>query len=192
MPVDPARLNAVGDLVLNDPRELRALADPKQLALFDLLRREGSMTTTELAQGADLDQGAVEEGLRELESLGLLERAVGPNGETRWASAVKGIHFEIPDDPEGQVAARRLSSAMIANYAELPTAWVRDQEPRLDLEWARAAGLFNARVRLTAAELRDIQEQLERLLAPLTTRADADVPPGASPVRILGFFLPDA
>ena len=156
MPVDPARLNAVGDLVLNDPRELRALADPKQLALFDLLRREGSMTTTELAQGADLDQGAVEEGLRELESLGLLERAVGPNGETRWASAVKGIHFEIPDDPEGQVAARRLSSAMIANYAELPTAWVRDQEPRLDLEWARAAGLFNARVRLTAAELRDI------------------------------------
>jgi hypothetical protein len=50
------------------------------------------------------------------------------------------------DEPEGQHAARELSNVMLAKYAALPTAWVREEEPKLELEWARAAGLFNARL----------------------------------------------
>ena len=105
---------------------------------------------------------------------------------------MKGIYFEIPDEPEGQHAARALSNAMLAKYADLPTAWVREDEPKLELEWARAAGLFNARVDLTAVELRDIQDELERLLGPFTTRASEDMPAGAARVRILAYFLPEA
>jgi hypothetical protein len=80
---------------------------------------------------------------------------------------------------------------MMAKYADLPASWVRDQEPQLDVEWARAAGLFNARIDLTPAELQTIQERLERLLEPFTTRSPAETPSTAAPVRILAFFMPE-
>jgi hypothetical protein len=110
----------------------------------------------------------------------------------RWATAAKGIYFEIPEDPEGQRAARDLSNVMLAKYAALPAAWVAEEEPKLELQWARAAGLFNARVDLTPDELKGIQTDLERLLEPFTTRSSEDVPIGAAKVRVLAYFLPEA
>ena len=192
MPIDPARLNAVGDLILTEPRELRALADPLRLALFDLVRRHGPVATTELAQLTEQDRASVEGHLRELESVGLVEQAVAECGDVAWTTSVKGISFEIPDERRAQQAARELSNTMLAKYADLPTAWVREEEPKLELEWARAAGLFNARVDLTAEELRGIQVDLERLLEPFTARSSEDVPAGAVAVRILAYFLPEA
>jgi hypothetical protein len=105
---------------------------------------------------------------------------------------VKGIYFEIPEALEGQRAARDLSNVMLAKYAALPTAWVGEEEPKLELEWARAAGLFNARVDLTADELRGNQDKLERLLESFTTRASEEMPAGVAPARILAYFLPEA
>ena len=72
MPIDPARLNAVGDLVLTDPRELRALADSLRLTLFDLVRRHGPATSSELARRMEQDRASVEEHLRGLESVDCL------------------------------------------------------------------------------------------------------------------------
>ena len=192
MPADPARLNAAGDLVLSEPRELRALADPLRLTLFDLVRRQGPATGAALAQQTDEDPASIDDHLRVLESVGLVEEAGTDGGEVRWRAAVKGIYFEIPEAPEGQRAARDLSNVMLAKYAALPAAWVGEEEPKLELEWARAAGLFNARVDLTADELRGIQEALERLLEPFTTRESEELPAGVAPVRILAYFLPEA
>jgi predicted transcriptional regulator len=190
-PVDPARLNAVGDLVLTDSNELRALADPQRLTLFDVVRREGPATSSTLAQRLDRDAAWIDENLGALEGLGLVESDAGAAGDVRWSAAVRGIYFEIPDDPEGQAAARALSGVMMAKYADLPASWVRDQEPQLDVEWARAAGLFNARIDLTPAELQAIQEGLERLLEPFTARSSAEAPSATAPVRILAFFMPE-
>jgi len=191
MPIDPSRLNAVGDLVLSDPRELRALADPLRLTLFDLVRRDGPTTSAVLAGEIDEDEETVDGHLRELEAVGLVER-VKDGAESHWAAAVRGIYFEIPDDPEAQRAARDLSNVMLAKYAGLPRAWVQNEEPKLDLAWARAAGLFNARIDLTADELRSIQEQVERLLEPFTNRPPEETPADVATVRILAYFLPDA
>lgn len=55
---------------------------------------------------------------------------------------------------------------MLLNYVDLPRRWVSDEEPRLELDWVRAAGLLNARVTVTPDELRGIQAELERLLEP--------------------------
>jgi DNA-binding transcriptional ArsR family regulator len=189
---DVARLNAVGDLVVTDPRALRALADAFRLTLFDLVRREGRATSMMLAQRTDQDEASVDAHLRELESLGLVEGVTTETGEAGWTTAVKGIYFEIPDDPEGQLAARQLSNVMLTKYADLPASWAGEQEPKLELDWARAAGLFNARVELTPDELREIQAGLERLLEPFTTRSPADIPCGVASVRILAFFMPEA
>jgi DNA-binding transcriptional ArsR family regulator len=179
------RINPVGDLVLTDPQAMRALADPVRLTLVDRLRRAGQATAAELSQQVHADPAAVEAHLRELERFGFV---AGDDG--RWRAFGKGVFFEIPDDPEGQAAARRLSNVMLLHYVDVPRRWVAEDEPGLDLDWARAAGLFNARVSVTADELRGIQEELERVLEPYLNRAAGEVPAGAGPVRILSYFLP--
>jgi hypothetical protein len=172
-------VNVVGDLVLTDPEAMRALAEPARLALLDRVRREGPATAVELsAETAELE---------ELKRHGLVTC-----GDDRWEAVGKGFVFELPDDPEGQAAARELSSAMMARYLELPERWIADDEPRLEADWARAAGLFNARVAVTADELRGLQDGLERLLEPLIAREPAAAPAGARPARILAYFLPEA
>jgi predicted transcriptional regulator len=176
-------INAAGDLVLTDPAAMRALADPGRLTLHDRLRRQGPSSLGELAESLDSDAADVETSLDVLLKAGLVER-----DGARWSVVGKGVFFEIPDDPEGQRAARQLSNTMLAQYADLPRRWVAESEPRLTPEWARAAGLFNARFSLTADELRAVQERLEELLEPYITR-DAS-PEGADTVRILAYFLP--
>lgn len=176
------RLNQVGDLVLTDAGALRALADPARLAVLDRLRREGPATAAELF--ADVGD------LRELARFGLVTS--DDAAEARWAAVGKGFVFEIPEDPEGQAAARELSNVMFLSSVDLPRRWVADDEPRLELDRARAAGLLNARVSATADELRDLQDALERLLEPLITRDVDDLPAGAASARILSYFMPEA
>jgi hypothetical protein len=172
--------------VLTDARALRAIAGPERLDLFDAVRHHGPATSAALAGVTGRDADSVEADLRELEACGFLDL----DGD-RWSTIATGIYFEIPeDDGDAQRAARQLSEAMIARHGALPAAWARDDEPELELKWVRAAGLFNARVALTPDEARTIQDELERLLAPYTTRAQA--PEGTEQVRVLAFFLPES
>jgi DNA-binding transcriptional ArsR family regulator len=180
-------VNPVGDLVLTDPQAMRALADPFRLALVDHLRRHGPATAGELSSALETPPSSLEDHLRGLERFGFVARVDGD----RWEAVAKGLVFEIPEDPEGQAAARELANVMLLQYADEPTRWVADVEPRLELDWVRAAGLFNARVALTPDELRGLQQDLERLLEPFLTRDASDLPPEARRVRVLGYFLPD-
>jgi hypothetical protein len=166
------RLNDVGDLIVEDPGALRAIANADRLDLIDRLRRGEPVADAELPH------------LEELQRLGFVKK----DGD-RWSAVGKGIYFEIPEEPAGQAAARELTKVMLLREADRPRRWVDDAEPKLTVEWARAAGMFNARVRLTADELRELQDELERVLAPYTTRAEA--PADAAPVRFLAYFLPE-
>jgi hypothetical protein len=165
-------LNEVGDHVVEEPEALQAIADPYRLDLIDRVRRQ------EPLEEADLPH------LEELERLGFVTR----EGE-RWSPVGSGIYFEIPEQGEGQGPARELTKVMLLREADRPRRWAEEDEPRLDLDWARASGMFNARVRLTADELRTIQDELERVLAPFTSRAEP--PDDAAPVRMLAYFLPE-
>jgi hypothetical protein len=111
--------------------------------------------------------------------------------QSTWVAIGKGIVFEIPEDAEGQIAARQLSNTMFLQYVDLPRTWVVEDESQLTLEWARAAGLLNVRLVVTPEELREIQEALERLLEPFLTRQSASAPAEASQGRILSYFMPE-
>src|SRR5262245_16099107 len=180
-------INAVGDLVLTRAAEFRALADPLALSLTDRLRPARVVTTTDLAAQTGAAEADVEARLVELAQVGIVTREADG-----WTAVAKGFVFEIPDDAEGQAAARELTNVALLQYIDVPRRWVEDDESRLDVDWARAAGLFNARPVLTPDELRGVQEDLEELLKPYLTRAAENVPADARPVRILAYFLPDA
>lgn len=156
---------------------MRALADPVRLRVFDLVQRQGPLRF----------EDEVRSHLEELQAAGLIEDS--PDG---WTTPAKGIYFEIPEHgDEAQQAARSLSGVMLAGAAELPRRWIDEIEPTLDVAWARASGLFNARVELTPDELRALQDELERLLEPFTTRDPSERPADAATVRLLTFFLPE-
>ena len=181
-------INAVGDLVLTRASEFRALADPLALAVNDRLRPTTVLPTSTLAAEVGAPDTEVEARLVRLEEAGIVRR----DGDG-WRAVAKGIVFEIPDEPpDAQAAARALTTTMLLQYADVPRRWVDEAEPGLDVEWARAAGLFNAGVRLTSEELRAVQEELETLLLPYLTRGAHDVPDDARRVRLLAYFLPDA
>jgi DNA-binding transcriptional ArsR family regulator len=180
-------LNAVGDLVLTEAAGMLALAAPTRLRIFDTLRREGPLSLTALSEALGGDATAVEAALAEFEACGL---AVAEDGE--WRAAGRGFVFEMPDDPEGQEAARQLANAVLLQYVDLPRRWLEADEPRLPVDWLRASGAFNARFALTPDELRELQAGLEVLIEPYATREQADTPDGAASVRILAYFMPEA
>jgi DNA-binding transcriptional ArsR family regulator len=187
VPIDPSRLNAVGDFVVTEVGELRALADPVRLDLFDLVRRDGPLAVEEACDRLGLAIATASDHLRQLAEAGLVDQ----DATGKWSTEARGIYFEIPDEPEAQRAARELSNTMLLKYAALPHEWVRRVEPLLDVSWARAAGLFNARVELAPDELRRLQEDLERLLEPFATRPATERPADSSPVRITAYFMPE-
>jgi DNA-binding transcriptional ArsR family regulator len=187
VPIDPSRLNAVGDFVVTRVDELLALAHPVRLDLFDLVRRQGPLAVDVAADRLGLSAEAASSHLRALGDAGLIDR----DGAGEWSTDARGIYFEITDEPEAQRAARQLSNTMLVKYASPPSEWVRTVEPQLDVTWARATGLFNARPELTPDELRRLQEDLERLLEPFINRRADDRPPDAAPVRITAYFLPE-
>jgi len=187
VPIDPLKLNAVGDVVLTEVDELLALADPVRLDLFDLVRREGPLGVEDACTALGLSADAASSHLHALADAGLIDRDAAGG----WSTEARGIYFEIPDEPAAQQAARALSSTMLAKYASIPSEWVHRVEPLLDVTWAREAGLFNARPELAPDELRRLQEDLERLLEPFVNRAAEERPPDAAPVRITAYFLPE-
>jgi DNA-binding transcriptional ArsR family regulator len=180
-------VNAMGDIVLTEPRALLALAAPVRLRIFDTLRRDGPLSLSALSSALDEDETAVEAALEEFEACGI---AVAEDRE--WRATGSGFVFELPDDPEGQEAARQLANAVLLQYVDLPRRWLEDDEPRLPVDWLRASGAFNARMALTPDELRELQAGLEVLIEPYATRQAADTPDGAASVRILAYFMPEA
>jgi DNA-binding transcriptional ArsR family regulator len=180
-------VNTVGDLVLTEPRALLALAAPVRLRIFDRLRREGPVSPAALAASLAEDESAVDAALEEFQACGL---AVVEDG--KWRAAGRGFVFEMPDDPDGQEAARQLANAVLLQYVDLPRRWLEDDEPRLSIDWLRASGAFNARFALTPDELRELQAGLERLIEPYATREPVEAPDGAAKVRILAYFMPEA
>ena len=112
MPIDPSRLNSVGDFVLTEVVELRALADPVRLDLFDLVRRDGPLGVEDVCRRLDLAPETASSHLRQLADAGLIDR----DATGRWSTEARGIYFEIPDEPEAQRAARELSNTMLIRY----------------------------------------------------------------------------
>ena len=107
---------------------VRAIADASRFALHDVLRRSGPATVSKLASRLDAEPHTIVEDLKALEEVQLVER-VGE--DERWAVIGKGFVFEIPEDAEGQRAARRVTRVMLLQYLDLPAVGVRRRAPSL-------------------------------------------------------------
>ncbi|MER7334603.1 MULTISPECIES: helix-turn-helix domain-containing protein [unclassified Micromonospora] len=185
--------NPYGDVELTAPQALRALAHPVRLALLDRLQRHGPATATQLAPYVGATPSVVSWHLRHLASFGLVTDWDGATSkrERWWQAAGKGFRFTMPDDAEGQDAARQLRAEMFARSAEAPLQWSLRDEPRLSPEWRALAGMADTQFVVTEDELRQLEEKIEALLAPYVRRKGGQSPDGARVVRMLRYLLPD-
>ncbi|KDN80989.1 ArsR/SmtB family transcription factor [Kitasatospora cheerisanensis] len=186
--------NPLGDVELTDPRAMRALAHPVRLAVLERLRLHGAATASELAPHVGATPTVASWHLRHLAEFGLVRDAEpGPDRRTRrWEAVGRGFRFAPTDDGEGGEAARALSQQLFLRSSALPSRWITEVEPGLPLEWRQLSGLANTRVVLSPAELAELSDAVERLLAPYVHRDAADWPDDARPVRLMRYALPEA
>lgn len=180
-------------LKLTDPRSLRAYAHPLRMRLIGLLRGEGPMTATQAAARLDDNVPNCSFHLRQLAKYGLAERAPGADGRERpWRATTQYTSWDDDsDDPAMKAATDQLNSVMLGIFTQRAQEYLaaRGDEP---VEWRTAAGLGDALLHVTAAELREFTEQVDALVARYDERLTdpSKRPPGSRPVLLIQMALP--
>ncbi len=187
----------MGDQPITDPQAMRALAHPVRLAVLSHLQRHGPATATQLAPHVGATPSVTSWHLRHLASFGLVRDAdpdevPGDRRQRWWKAAARGFRMELGDGPETEAAARVLGAQLFDTARRQVDEWLTGPAERLDATWLRGSGISNTRVRLTAAELTEINRKIDELLGTYVLRSEQDVPGDARDVRILRYFLPDA
>ncbi|MDR8410739.1 winged helix-turn-helix domain-containing protein [Nonomuraea sp. 3-1Str] len=166
---------------LSDPRAMRALAHPARLAILNRLGAGGSVTATDVAEGAGITPSAASYHLRMLAKYGFVEDAP-PRGDGRerlWKAVDKSFAIgRLPDDrPEVREAKDLLIEALRKEADEEARRALanHDQEPP---EWRDATTFARTILRVDAAELARLAQEIEKLLRPYVARHR---PPEAAP-----------
>jgi DNA-binding transcriptional ArsR family regulator len=189
--------NPLGDLPITDPQAMRALAHPVRLAVLTFLQRNGPATATQLSPHVGATPSVTSWHLRHLATFGLVmdvdaSEVPGDRRQRWWKAAARGFTFELAEGDESETAVRMLADQLEQSARQQADRWRMETEPELDYTWRRLAGLSNTTVRLSAAELEELELHIDELLGKYVQRTEADAPPDARRVRILRHYLPEA
>lgn len=178
---------------LTEPRALRALAHPIRLELIALLRRGGPLTATQAGERIGESAASCSFHLRQLAKYGLVEEAGGGRGRERpWqATAISTEWAARGSDDEADAAGAMLSRVVVERYFQSALTWLQRRGEE-DPQWVDAAGMSDALVYMTAAELRELDQGIRSLLEPFLDRLEKREPPpeGARSVNVIGLAFP--
>jgi DNA-binding transcriptional ArsR family regulator len=184
-------------LRISDPTALRALAHPLRLALLDRLMYFGEQTAAQCAEAIGSTASNCSYHLRALARVGLVEPGnSGDRRERPWRATSTGLEFG-PTDPSGSPAAagaaRALDELSLARDEEL-TRSARRRHDKQPADWRDAEAFNNYGLRLTASELSQLVDEIDRLVRPFIalTRADAPADADVASLRLLAFRHPQS
>jgi hypothetical protein len=170
-----------------DPKALRALAHPLRWQLIDLIGSEMTATATRCSEVLGESVASCSYHLGILGKYGYIELVPGQAGKEKpWRLASREQNLDPGDlDTEGALAAEAAAAA----FLDHEFARMKQRLSRYGLEpepWRKATRVLGATTWMTAEELRDITDQLQRLLVTHEERAadPASRPPGAREVRL--------
>jgi DNA-binding transcriptional ArsR family regulator len=171
-----------------DASTLRALSHPLRIELLEALSMHGALTATEVGELIGESPTTCSFHLRQLAKYGLVEEAGGGKGRARpWRMASEGLHLTVtPGDAESELAAEALGRLIADRQASRYRTW-RDTRHSYPQEWIRAATNAEYLIHLTAAELRQLNDDIGKLIdgrfGHRYSRPE-ERPPGALPVEI--------
>ena len=182
---------------ITDPVALRALAHPVRLALLGHLMTFGPRTASQCAEVVGATPSNCSYHLRLLARFGLVEPAEADDGRERpWQATATGFSFGDPAASGASAAVRTaeqaVTSAGLEENLRLAHALL-DRSERLAPEWLAATNFSNYSLRLSADELRRLNEALDQLIRPFITLTRDDAPGDAElvHVNVAAFRHPD-
>ena len=177
---------------LDDPRALRALANPLRLELLQCLRERGPATASRCAELVGASVQLCSYHLRTLARWGLVAEAESDDGRERpWRLVARDIN--VPkgrlDKPELLSAWELLRSRLIDRHIELVGQFV-ERESTYAPEWREAATFLTNSIYVTPAELEEIAVKLADVLAPYAREDVEERPPGAALASTVVWAIP--
>ncbi len=186
----PRRLS--GEVELDDPGALRALAHPARLAVVDELYQGVERTSSELADLTGLSASAMSYHLRALERWGIVEPGTPrEDGRERpWRAVGRTLRF----DPEtvSTAAVDVVAGTTFQHLRDEFRRWaaVEQSEPKA---WRDLAGVSRAYLWLTEDEAGELNSELDAVLKKFTGDRDAaHHPEGTRRVFCLLAVVPEA
>jgi hypothetical protein len=159
-----------------------ALRHPVRAALMAVLRRRGTLTSTQAAAELGGSSGLYSFHLRQLARYGLVEEAPGGRGRTR--------PWRLAGAPPSSAEGEDLRSPSRGLEDESYRRWlaIRDRAPE---RWRRDEA-FSQVLYLTPRELTEMGAAIRELIARYRPREDQPVrrPPGAAPVAVVARLFP--
>jgi DNA-binding transcriptional ArsR family regulator len=178
---------------VNDAQTMRALAHPVRIAIFETLSVEGPMTATEVGERIGESPTTCSFHLRQLAKYGFVEEAGGGKGRARpWRMKSLSIHIKGHDNPEAELAADVLAGMFVERQRDRYRTW-QDTKAAYHREWREAAGENEYVIYLTAAELKQLRDEVSELVYPRFAERFTDPsrrPPGSAPVEMVMFSYP--
>lgn len=170
---------------LTDPRQMRALAHPLRIELFERLAIEGTATASELAPLVGSTASNCSFHLRTLADAGYIERVPGSTGRERpWRVIDIRQDWDSHTDDADLAQA---SSALTTSLREWEFDRIRQASARKNpSEWQGKLWSSSFTLRLTPGEADDLGRQIAALAEKYVDRWEKpdEVPAGARPVRI--------
>ena len=169
---------------------MRALAHPVRMQVYEILRDEGPMTATELGERIGESPANTSFHLRMLARYGFIEEAERGKGRSRpWRFVTGGM---LVRDEELSGEARRAHRAVLQGFRSLLMRQIErwtDEQLTYPKPWRRVGFEMEFRSRLTAAELKEVGEQIGAVLEPYK-RPKKEVPKSAKNVTIAVWGFP--
>lgn len=181
--------------LLDDPIAIRALAHPIRLKLYDLVGRDGPLTSADAARDLGISQALASHHMHQLAKYGYVEPAPAPDQRARpWriTHTSWGLARDS-DDPEVGAAGEVLEQMVAERAVGRLLEWHQHRDTWGE-PWRSRAGVGQSLIYLTESEFVEFADAIEALLVPLVKRrrlGDVDSrPPGAMPVNVTITMMP--
>jgi DNA-binding transcriptional ArsR family regulator len=178
-------------IVLTDPRAIRALAHPARLAIIEALFAGEELTATECASVTGLSPSATSYHLKALARWGIVE-AGQPRTDGRdrpWRARGRSIVVSSDEPASTALAEIAVISTFLDRNRALVAEFLEHQasEPR---QWRDAVELASQDYWLTAEELAKLAHAIREVLTPYVHRRRDTRPAGSRRVRIARLIVP--
>jgi DNA-binding transcriptional ArsR family regulator len=184
--------HADDEVVLSDPKALRALAHPARLTIVDELYQGTERTASELAELTGLTPSAMSYHLRALERWGIVERAETRDDarERPWRAAGRGLTVSS-SQPGADAATEMIVTQALTHLGDALRRWAAN-EARETPGWRGIGTMNHSYLWLDEAEAAAYKSELNELLEKhVAGRNAAKHPPGTRRVLTVLAVVPE-
>jgi predicted transcriptional regulator len=178
--------------LLTNPEVLEALAHPVRLDLLTYLMAAGPATASTCARAVGDTPSNCSYHLRTLAGHGLVEPVHSDDRRQRpWRATITGFTIEPNVDPE--TPQGRSNAAVLSASLALEQGLLRDYLANRDQvsdAWREADNTSYYTVRVTPAELSELNARIDELVRPLIAAHRTDAPPSSELVHVDVFAFP--